>query len=248
MNMPTINTFINYIDSKIETYSEFKDASGISDIMEVLDDNLSIFKGISSVTKYISKKRFAYFLKGLDNNNIELESSLSKLYSYIDDESKAEFITKTIDRVLRSNSKKSAFLLGVLASELISNKKDPDFKELICVTSLGKLHDYDLENLISIWKYLDDDKVRHGRNDWFSISNLLKKWAKENNINIDDSIELTIEKCVSLQLIIKDFHSDINIDSHSPEDATVDTNKSYKFTIVGNQLKHYCSYLEKLNI
>jgi hypothetical protein len=243
-----LNKVLDNIDTKIESYTAIKDTIGISDILEVLDDGLAIFRGMNTLAKYISKKRFAYFLKGLGKNDEDLDESMKKLYSYINSESKAEFITKIIDKVLKSNSKKAAFLLGILSSELMSTQKEFDYKDIICVSSLGELYDYDFDNLISVWKYIDDETARYRRTEWFSVGNHFKTWGGKNNLDINDSIELTIEKCVALQLIIKDFESDIDIDEDSPEDATVDTTEAYKFTNVGMQLKNYCRYLHELDI
>lgn len=243
-----INKTLESIDNKIESYTTLKDASGISDILEVLDDGLAIFKGMSSIATFISKKRFAYFLKGLSKNTGELDEAMNKLYSYINSETKAEFITKIIDKVLKSNSKKSAYLLGIIASQLLESQNDFTYKEIICVSSLAELYDYDLDNLNVVWRYVDDDKARYLRTEWFSVGNTFKSWAEKNQFRTDESIELTIEKCVALQLIIKDFESDIDIDQDSPEDATVDTTEAYKFTNVGMKLKYYCTFLQYLDI
>ncbi|MFZ3103058.1 MAG: hypothetical protein WA131_08535 [Desulfitobacteriaceae bacterium] len=99
-----VNIFDN-ISNKLDKYLDVKDLVLENDYIEVLGYSVSVFKIFKNASGLIAKKRFQAFLKGFNGVDKPSECQLAKLYDYIDNEVKAEFIADIFSKVLLSNSK-----------------------------------------------------------------------------------------------------------------------------------------------
>lgn len=244
----TAANIFNDINEKITGYLSLKDSIIDDDYLEVFSDSVTVIRAISSTYKLISKRRLACFLKGL---NLEKEPSfeqLCKLYDYIDSEEKAEFISDSITKVLTANSKKSAFLLGIIIHRLINSKVDLTYKELICANALSSFYDFDIDNIIVLCNYVKYLKSARKKtfSGWFNIYNSFSSWRKDKGIDLDNSHILTVEKCVTAQILIRDIEVELDIDEDSPGSASATNNESFKFTEAGELLLDNLKYLEEL--
>jgi len=233
------------LSNKISHYLSLKDNIINNEYLEVLSDSLSIIKPIISGYRLISKKRLAFFLRGLNNEKEPSFDQLFKLYSYINSEEKAEFISETITKVLNSKSKKASFLTGIIVHRIINSNQDLTYKELICVNALSNMYDFDIDNIIIVSDYLAYiTEKRKGRNNgWFALYRDFKNWCKEKEIYTDNSINLTMEKCVSAQILIKEIEVELDIQEDNPGNSSASNYESMKFTDAGNLLLSNLKYL-----
>lgn len=234
-----INDTFEIVSNNVNKYIKFKDDFIDDDYLEILDDNIALLRGLSSVYKLVAKKRLAHFLKGLSFKNGLSDEQLKMFADYIDNENKAEFIASAIETVVKSSSKKAAFLIGLIGQEIINSNEEIDFKHLICINGLSDFFDYDIDNLIIIKKYLNT-KTR-GR---YFYPTGIKNWCIKNNIYCDNSILLTIEKCVSNQFVNKEYDTDIRIDEDDPSYSSAETSEDYLLSEPGEFLFLYLEYLK----
>lgn len=245
MNNETEVDLLGKLDTKLSKYLSLKDGLINNDYVEVFGDAFKVLKLISSTSQLISKKKLAYFLKGLSYNQEPTDVQLHKLYEYINSEQKAEFISESVIKVFNSNSKKASYLIGLLIHGLINSNVNITYKELVCANALSTFFDYDLDNIIILNKYIK--YLNNKRNNvWFNFGFSLKKWCNNNDIKIDDSVALTVQKCVSSQILTEDIEVDLDIDEDTVGFSSVDSSVSYKFTTAGCLLLNNLKYLEKL--
>lgn len=238
----------NKIENKVETYLELKSDILENEYVEVLGDASKIIKSVILVAKFVNKKRFEQFLKGFLFDDEPANEQLNKLYQYINNESKAEFISNTIAKVLNSASKKAAYLMGLMTNRLVNSNITFSYKELAAINALGEMFDYDIDN-ISIFNqyliYLNNTSKRKTEIIWFNTYYKFKKWCEDElKIAFNGSIEMTIAKCVANQLLIKEIETDAQIDDDSPSSSTIETDENYKFSEAGLIVCKYLVYLD----
>ena len=114
----------------------------------------------------MAKKKFMFFLKGFYGVEHPTEEKLERLYKYIDNETKAEFIADTFSKVLLSNSKLSCTVMGYTIQKLVDGKITLTYDDLICSAALCTFFDYDIVNYKNICdiivRYLEQHPKKHG--------------------------------------------------------------------------------------
>lgn len=212
--------------------------------------------------KLVDKSMFNHFLKGFNIGEDTEEEKLEKLREYVNDEAKAMFISKTLESILSSKSKHASFILGYIINTLIENKKELKPKYIILADALTHMFDHDIENVRFIGDYCnyiiyDDRKsgkntVKRNKRDIYFYKKF-KEILDENNID-KDIFYLTLEKCISYQLMRKNVDSSTELDldgvdisydketDDAPEISTgtasadTDVEESYEMTVVEDLL------------
>ncbi|BEP27832.1 hypothetical protein [Helicovermis profundi] len=237
------------MNDRIASFMESKDSLIDEDLLEGFSDAFKIVKLLNNGRNYIVKKRLAHFLKGFNACNEPTEKQLNRLYDYIKDEKRAEYVTDSVNKAINSNSTKSSFLIGLIFNRRINSDEEFDYKDLICINALQSFNDFDIDNLIIIknyFYYYRDIRRRNSKIVWFDLYRGFKNYCKEKEINVDNSLELTAEKCIAYQIVIRSIEAEIDIDDDSPGDASVNTDESIKFSGAGIYLLEHLNYLESI--
>lgn len=250
------NNGLNYntIDNILSRYSEMRDS--ITDVigeekLKMLGDASPIIKFATRSVSFISQIKFLSFLKGFSEGTDNLEDKLKKLEKYINNsQNKAEFIADSISKVIFANSKKAVFVMGTMISKLIDKEYEVNHTELTCIDALSKCFDYDLMNTIQIKNFIKMMFPNRGIESLFAIDKDLYDYCRFNDLDFD-SIKLTIDKLISLHIIMKETDVNSYENEMNPE---LDLDKyfneleyAYKFTKVGIDFLEYISVLEKIN-
>ena len=154
LNELSKDNIFDKISDKLEEYLEVKNDILKNDFFEVLGDSVSVLKFLKNANALITKSRFQSFLKGFNEINKPSEYQLEKLYDYIDNENKAEFIADIFSKVFLSNSKLACVIMGSIAQTLINNKIDISHDDLVCAEALTKFFDYDIKNYKLICEFI----------------------------------------------------------------------------------------------
>lgn len=235
------------LNSSIEEYLEIKDEILDNDYLEVIGDISKTVKFLKSVNEMKIKRQLLSFIKGFNPSNNPTEEEINKLIKYVNNESKAQFISDILSNILFAKSRKSCMIIGSMIGYLKDNLNELPVEYIICVSGLTDLFDHDIENIKYIYKWVNNEiegqKKRNKKTGWFYITKKFKELAKANDVEIN-SLLMTVEKFVSLQYLQKVYEIDfgVELDVESPN---ADTYESYKLTEVGNLL---CEYIIKLNL
>ena len=251
------------IKDVLDIYSNLKDV--LTDeilenqAVELLGDCSSIAKFFIKSKKIIDMGMFKFFLKGFYIDEEPEQERLEKLIEYIDNEDKAMFIGKTVENILNYKSRYASFILGYIINTLIIDKEELNPKYVILADALTHMFDHDIKNIRFIGDYCNykiyderTDEVIKQRREVCFYKKFIDILDKEN---IDkDIFFLTLEKCISYQIMVKNIDSSteldldgIDITYHKQFDdipeistgmASADTNidESYGTTVVGDLL------------
>lgn len=250
----------------INNYSDIKDLFKEevleNDVVELFGDCSKVVKFLSKTKKIVEMGMFTTFLKGFSIGDETEEEKLKKLKEYIDDEDKAMFISKTLNKILDAKSKHAVFILGYMINTLIENERRLNPKYVILADALTHMFDHDIENIRFFgdyynYKVYDNRKKKSKSNKsqkrYIYINKKFKDILKENDLD-DKIVYLTLEKCCSYQLMVKYVESNTDLDldgidvSYDKENdnvpeistgtalANTEVEESYGMTIVGELL------------
>ncbi|MDA8222487.1 hypothetical protein [Desulfosporosinus sp.] len=246
-----INIF-EEISEKLDKYLDIKDVVLENDFFEVLSDSASVLKVLKNANALIVKKRFQAFLKGFNGVDKPRDDQLRKLYEYIDNEVKAEFIADIFSKVLLSNSKLACVIMGSISQKLIENNKEISHEDLICAEAITKFFDYDIRNYKIICDYLEDylkkKKRRKDSPKGFSLDYVFTKYCNGKEDVSFETLNLTLEKAIANQLFSKENEVDLNVDEDNLGMSSADTTEWCYITRPGEQIYNYILNLEVFNI
>lgn len=256
----------DFLNNGLDKYSDVKgfltDQFLENEAIELLGDCSKIAKFFIGTKKIANRIMFNHFLKGFEIGEDTEEEKLKRLREYANDEDKAMFISKTLESILSSKSKMASFILGYILNTLIVNQKQLNPKYVILADALTHMFDHDIKNIRFIGDYCnytiyDNRKSqkynskRNKRDIYFYKK--FKEILHENNID-KDIFFLTLEKCISYQLIRKNVDSSTELDldgldvsydketddtpaiSTGSASANTDIEESYEITVVGDLL------------
>lgn len=227
----------NEVWEKISSYLDVKDLVTESECVEVLGDSFSIIKLLRNASNLIIQKRFESFLKGFKDTEKPTEEQLNRLLKYIDDKQKAEFISDIFSKILLSNSKLSCMIMGCIMQKIINTGDNVTHSDLICIDALTKFYDFDIKNFKTV---CDNQNLKRSK-----VINLNNIYKKKENENIDKtSISLTLQKCVSCQLVSLESEVDANFDSDDVEFSSIDLDEYYFLLNTGEKLYEYIKIID----
>lgn len=244
---PNLSTpIITELKNLSDKYLEFKETPIINDSIEILGDASTIYKFLKGANDIRIKRQLISFLKEFNPNDIPTEKQINKLILYANNEKKAQFISDTLAKILLSKSTKSCSIMGFLLNNLIENKETLSHKHIICADALVSLFDHDIDNFNFICKYMNNEipeqKSRKNKSKYISYyNNDFRKLLVTNNID-NDSMQLTIEKLSSIQILFKEIDVSSNVDFNS-ESVDTETDEYYKISSVGELLYQYIKIL-----
>lgn len=237
------DNIISGMNLKVSEYLSVKKEVFNDDYIEFLGDGASIVKGLTSIAGLVKKKRLAYFLKGLSMDKEPSFEQLCRMSDYIDDEEKAEFISDVIDKILNANSKLASYLVGILVCRIINSEEAISHEALTYVNAMSHLFDDDIRNFEILHRYLSSKAL----SDELKIDiDEFVDWCRRSNIDVESSIELTIEKAMSNQLFTKSVESFLHTDERSHHDMNLNQSNVFLVTTAGNILFQYIIYLDVL--
>ncbi|WP_342545791.1 hypothetical protein [Lysinibacillus sp. FSL K6-4013] len=237
-----LEKIIEEIGEKIEKVSDF--LTTVTD-NEIVKSSGEIFKFVDlgiKANNWISQKRFEQCLKGFTMDE-PTEQQLNKLKKFIDSPEKAEFVANTFRQVLLSNSSKASLIMGTILNSVVDDEKEVSHETLICLNALSHFYDIDIKNLKLLDQYIDyvgpnelrTPKLKRNKTEYFYVSGRLNYFAKEKDVT-RNSLLITLEKSVGLQLITKELEPDIGVDIDTDmemADVTQDIDEKYYFNSVG---------------
>jgi hypothetical protein len=223
-------------------YLEIKDKILDNEYVQLFGEVSKVVSFVRGTNQLIINKKFQRFLEGFNEDEKPIDEQIEKLMKYVDDETKAEFISDTFTKVMLANSSKACLIMGSILHSIVSTEGPLEHEKLICINALTNLFDMDLENLKILDEYINSNNKRS-----IYLPSLLK-YCKERGINYK-SLELTVEKCVSSQLMYKyylaDINADIDIDSETVDFHQSDIDEYHKITAPGNLLVKYMNRVLK---
>ena len=260
-NLDTDVSNYNEIGNFLSSYDEIKNL--VKDVIG--EQHLELFEDVSSIIKFakgsmnfINRIKFKCFLRGFSQETDNLEKKLKKLEKYINNsENKAEFVADSISKVIFANSKKGVLVMGTIISKLIDEEDEIKYTELICIDALSKCFDHDLMNAIDVKNFIKTKRKRFpniGIESLFAIDKDLYDYCRFNDLDFD-SIKLTIDKLISLHIIMKETEVNSYENKINPEFELdelegkyySELEYTYKFTKVGIDFLEYISVLEKID-
>lgn len=222
----------------ISDYLDSKEGIMENEVVELLGDTFKIVGFVRNTTSMIMQKRFKSFLKGFNKDNVPTEEQIEKLINYIDDESKAEFIADSLSKIMLARSSNACIIMGTLLNDLIENKDDITHEKLVCIQSLSQFFDDDIKNFSFMCHYIlssnrNNSKTGQLSGRFFTDALKTKGLGKQ-------SINLTIEKAVSNQLLIRSNEVDLSIDDDNPSfGSSADIEEYFYITVPGQLLNSH---------
>ena len=125
-----MSDLLNKIVKFSDDYADVKDIFLNDSTMELAEDAIGSLKFLNNSRKALSIIKFKYFLKGLNYENADKES-IEKLIRYVDNQSKAEFITNSFDKIISSNSKLACCVMGLMLNDIGQHNDDISQEDLI---------------------------------------------------------------------------------------------------------------------
>ncbi|WP_437831589.1 hypothetical protein ACQRXC_08180 [Niallia taxi] len=232
----------------LKSYLKVKETILDNEYVQLAGDVSKLVAFVRGANELIINKKFNSFLNGFTERDQPTEEQMKRLIEYIDDESKAEFISDTFSKVLLSNSSKSCLLMGTLLKSIVEEGGDIKHEKLVCISALTSFFDVDIINFALFFEFYHwlETKNNYNRNkkkkyERFLIYSL-KEFVRAKGYNYS-SLMLTIEKSVSSQLILRSYDADIAVtfdkDSESTDVDTSDIDEYYTINSSGLYLYDY---------
>ncbi|MED4461847.1 hypothetical protein [Metabacillus fastidiosus] len=229
--LSALNVLENTVD-KIEKFLELKESVLENDYVKLFGEGSKVVSLLTKSSSLIMQKKFESFLAGFNFENKPTEQQLLKLERYIDNETKAEFIADTFSKILLSKSSKTCLVMGTILNSLVENNEEIKQEHLIAINALINFFDIDLINYIFICGYLGTEIPK------YLLTKEFKEKAIQNHLD-DTDVWLTIEKCVSLQIISRYDLLDLNIDEKTPSFSMGEVNHHFQINKAGQYLYKY---------
>ncbi|MBS4191730.1 hypothetical protein KHA94_16190 [Bacillus sp. FJAT-49705] len=232
MDEITMSNLLDKVNKHIEKYIGIKTDIIDNQYVQLLGDSSKVVSFIRNSSTLIIHKKFESFLNGFKEVTIPSEEQLNRLIDYINDEAKAEFVSDTFSKILLSKSSKACIIMGTLLKDMINKQDELSHDHLICFDALINFFDVDLKNYLVIFENVGKNKMSYLPTKRFSDQ--LKAEGIDNT-----SAWLTIEKCVSLQIINRYNELDLDINGDDPSFSDGDIDEYFKITGPGKLLYTY---------
>lgn len=231
----------NKLSDKLMKYLEIKEDLFDNGLVEVVGDVFKVIDIARKTSGYFTQKKFEWFLKGLSETDVPTEESINKLAKYIDDEAKAEFIADTFTKVLLANSTRSCLVMGSILKTMEQKGSDITHEDLLCISALQNMYDVDIKNFIIISDYLIGQPTNMRKRKNFTVYQLRSYFRNELNLS---SIQLTIEKLVSSQILRITYEVEPDIDFDTQTMWSSEADEEYSITRAGEILQKYIKRIE----
>ena len=234
-----MSDLLNKIVKFSDDYADVKDIFLNDSTMELAEDAIGSLKFLNNSRKALSIIKFKYFLKGLNYENADKES-IEKLIRYVDNQSKAEFITNSFDKIISSNSKLACCVMGLMLNDIGQHNDDISQEDLIMLNALPMLNDFDIKNFHYLYKI---SSKNHKSNHNISPKDI-KECVQLYNIT-RRNLYLTMGVLEKYNLMDKNIDVDLDIDEDNLDFSSVDCDETYYFNSIRQKLYTYSSMLFK---
>ncbi|TWJ43933.1 hypothetical protein [Bacillus licheniformis] len=224
----TLEKALKHMESYMQIKNDFLD----NEFVQLLSESSKLVGFLRSSSELIVRKKFEAFLKGFSLDETPTEAQLERLIKYIDDETKAEFIADTFSKILLARSSKACVIMGSILNDVVENKDNLTHEHLTCINALMNFYDMDIENYKFLYDFLADEPAL--RKKWFGLSYMIN----EHNLN-KSSIEITLEKSISTQIIQRGMELDI-------EDGEMIDTKREEYYVLTSSGKLLGVYLNRI--
>lgn len=236
------NTCYNLIDAAVN----FTDSGALDAFGNIMPG----VKLASSVIKFTENRKLKAFFSGFASHENPTEETLKELLKLANSEKKANLLLDIISKLMNACCTEALYLLGIILKASIAKEDDLTHQEFICANTLLDFHDFDLQNIMIINKFLNRGKKTTNK---FAMGSEFKTWCSDNGTPYTSSMELTIEKCVSKQILLKDIDVDVenevDIDESDVTSASVNASTytyiDYRFSEPGDLLLSNLKFLNK---
>ncbi|WP_169056822.1 hypothetical protein [Bacillus pumilus] len=232
----------NILDRAIkhmEGYLQVKNNILDNDYVQLIGDSSRVVRFLHNSSKLIHKKKFQSFLKGFSMDEDPTQAQLENLIEYVDDESKAEFISDTLSKVLFSNSSKACVIMGTILKDIVEKRNDLKHEELVAINALIEFYDVDIVNfneIQSVFFEKSEEKI--------GLSDILFK-IKHNKLD-DLSVLMTLDKATTAQLFFKTASVDMSTEVNDSEHRRKEADDFYVMTSGGKLLTKYINRISEL--
>ncbi|MDU5081204.1 hypothetical protein [uncultured Tissierella sp.] len=218
---------IKDISTKLIEYLDFKDSIFENEFVESFGDSFKVVKLLKSGHDLIAQRKLKAFLNGFCYDNTPTEEQLLKLYKYINNEKKAEFIADMFSKVLMSNSKLACMIMGMMINDLTENNKDINHSQLICANALVSFFDDDVKNYYKIIDFMYENMKEKLIEEYkgFYQGHRFYSYCKNNKMDTN-SMNMTLYKSISYQLFLTNYEVDVDVDVDEDFYASTDVNPS----------------------
>lgn len=244
MRLMDIEKALDTINRKIEQVSEITTKVTDNQYVKLVGEASKLVNFAVSFNNYIIQRRFEACLKGFSDDK-PTEEQLTKLEKFIDSPEKAEFIADSFRKVLLSNSSETSLVMGTIIKSVISEEDSINHEKLISLNALSQFYDADILNFLLLREYVDYERLvititmegipRPATK--FNL-NKLSDYAKEKGVS-KDSLIITLDKSVNLQLIVRHIEPDIKVHYENGVESgnEIKLQESYSFNSMGEYLK-----------
>ena len=107
------------------------------------------FEGILMLANASNTKKLHDALKALSKNE-NVEKSINELYNYVSNEERALYVSTAFRKIILSNSKIAAAIIGLMLGEIKSENREFNNEDIILFNALESMTDFDIRNLKEI--------------------------------------------------------------------------------------------------
>lgn len=168
------------------------------------------------------------------------KESIEKLIRYVDNQSKAEFITNSFDKIISSNSKLACCVMGLMLNDIGQHNDDISQEDLIMLNALPMLNDFDIKN----FHYLYNISSKNHKSNHNISPKDIKECVQLYNIT-RRNLYLTMGVLEKYNLMDKNIDVDLDIDEDNLDFSSVDCDETYYFNSISQKLYTYSSMLFK---
>jgi hypothetical protein len=176
----------------------------VKDYSDTIGDIVAPVKSIVSIINLRKKMAFKSFLKKyseclVGKYNLSNKETI-KLEKYFEKNENLHFVSEIIENGISARSIKCSSILGLIAGMSIKEKKEFNNSDLIIISSLKEMTDFDLDNFVELYNKIEfitwGKRVEANEllNREFRTLEFYNEQSK-GKLNMDkDSLDLTIEK------------------------------------------------------
>lgn len=129
----------------------------ITEVATLLPRMGTVFEGISMIANASNTKKLHDALRALSKNE-NVEKSINELYNYISNEERALYVSTAFRKIILSNSKIAAAIIGFMLGEIKSENREFNNEDIILFNALESMTDFDIRSFKEIMEKQDTIK------------------------------------------------------------------------------------------
>ena len=201
--MSEVKAIIEFHKTMIADIAKLDDAidkvlAPLKDYTDTISDLATPVKAFSNIYSLRKKMAFKSFLKNY-SNQVSSNSKISpddtaKLTKFLSKDKNLSLVSEVIENAINSRSIKCTAILGVIAGKIMQTKNDVTYNLLCLIDTLKIMTDFDLENFIALYEYLQTASTAHKDTEEYRTDDFYSDSVKPSIAIEKDSLDLTVEK------------------------------------------------------